>query len=138
MDLHAGGHTHVDAPLPKSGASSGQLLAMRLSYNIEHQVRQGAVKEVSVADLPTIKDLLFASPSAGTPNPLDAGLAKLPGISFLGAFTGIGVREIAAYPGMGETLKDAIISLILLDEERGSHEEEIAATTSEGFSEFEG
>lgn len=135
IDVHVGGHTHVDAPLPRSSASSGHLLAMRLSYNIEHQVRQGQVKDVSVASLPGIKDLLFASPSAESPNPLDTGLAKLPGISFLGAFHGIGVSEIAAYPGIGETLKDAVISLILLDEERGSHEEEIAATTSGGFGE---
>ncbi len=128
IDAHAGGHTHVDVPSPN--IPPDQLLSMRLNHNIEQQVRQGSVKDVSADDLPGIKEILFASPSADSPSPVDACLTTLPGISFLAAFDGIDTSEIAMYPGMGETLKDALSSLILLDEKRGAHEEEVASAKS--------
>ena len=102
-------------------------LLERISSNIESQLHKGAIKKVSLSDLPGIKKILFAPPTGETPNPLDAGLAKIPGISFISTFEGVGVNEIAAADGIGETLKDAVVSLILLDETRGVKEEEVAA-----------
>ena len=99
----------------------------RVSENVETQLQKGDIKKVGMKDFPMIKELLFAPPSGDSPNPLDSGIAKIPGISYLGTFENIGVSEIAAADGMGETLKDAVISMILLDETRGVKEEEVAA-----------
>lgn len=138
------GHSHVDAltaahapnsiapqtahdltTVQRSEVQRG--LLERVSANIERQLQAGDVKGVGLKHLPEIKRLLFAPPSGPSPNPLDAGLAKIPGISFVSTFEGITIDEIAAADGMGNTLKDAVVSLILLDEERGVKEEEFAA-----------
>ena len=103
-------------------------LLERMSENIEKQINGGSVKGVSMKDLPGIKQLLFAPPSGDSPSPIDSGLAKLPGMSMIGAFEGIGISEIAAADGMGNTLRDAVVSLILLDEARGEKEVEIASS----------
>lgn len=138
------GHSHVDAltaahapnsiaPQTAHDLTTTQRpevqrgLLERVSGNIEAQLEKGAIKKVGLSDLPGIKKILFAPPTGETPNPLDAGLAKIPGLSFVGAFEGVSVGEIAAADGMGETLKDAVVSLILLDEGRGVKEEEAAA-----------
>ena len=101
--------------------------AQKISDNIEKQLKNGNIGKVGIKDFEEIKQLLFAPPGAETPNPLDSGIAKVPGISYLGTFNDVDINEIAAADGMGETLKDAVISLILLDETRGVKEEEIAA-----------
>ena len=100
----------------------------RVSDNIEKQLQKGPIKGVGMKDFPAIKKMLFAPPGGEAPNPLDAGLAKLPGIGYVDTFEGIGISELAAADGMGETLKDAVVSLILLDETRGIKEEEIATS----------
>ena len=100
----------------------------RVSDNVEQQLQKGSIKGVGMKDFPAIKKLLFAPPGAEAPNPLDAGLAKIPGIGYIDTFEGISISELAAADGMGETLKDAVVSLILLDESRGVKEEEIAAS----------
>jgi hypothetical protein len=75
-------------------------LLERVSDNIEKQLKVGDVKKVGLKDLPGIKKILFAPPTGGTPNPIDAGLARVPGLSFVGTFEGVGVQEIAAADGM--------------------------------------
>ena len=100
----------------------------RLSDNIERQLQKGSIKGVGMKDFPEIKKMLFAPPGGAAPNPLDAGLARIPGIGYVDTFEGINISELAAADGMGETLKDAVVSLILLDETRGGKEEEIAAS----------
>jgi hypothetical protein len=52
---------------------------------------------------------------------------KIPGINFLNTFEGISIAEIANADGMGNTLKDVVVSLILLDEARGTKVQEVAA-----------
>lgn len=99
----------------------------RLNRNIERQIQEGAVKGIGVDDLPMIKDALRSSPSGDNPSPLDSALSKVPGISFLNTFEGITIGEIASADGMGETLKDAVVTMILLDEDRGIVEEDLAA-----------
>lgn len=146
MDVHGGqpgGHTHVDtngrttprgveywnAPSIESNA-----MATKLSTSIERQIEQGQIKGLGTDDFPAIKELFFASPSADSPNPLDTGLAKIPGLGFVNTFHEIDVNEIAAADGMGETLKDAVISLILLDDLRATNEEGVAAARFSGWS----
>ena len=138
------GHSHVDAltaahaPDSISPQTAHDLtttqrtevqrgLLERLSANIETQLGAGAIKDVSIKDFPGIKRLLFAPPSGDSPNPLDSGLARIPGISFVRTFDGISIAEIAAADGMGNTLKDAVVSLILLDEIQAPKEQEAAS-----------
>ena len=145
FSLQHPGHTHAEqltalhapnAVVPKTAhdltttqqTHVQRSFAQKISDNIERQLQQSSIKNVSIKDLPVIKDLLFAVPSSSTPNPLDAGIAKIPGISYLGTFEDISIDEIAVADGMGETLKDAVISLILLDEKRGVREEDQAAS----------
>ena len=142
MNVHdalPGGHTHVDAAttVPKDKANSQNVpppaqqrddLMQRMTENIKHQLNEGKIKGVGIDDFPEIEKLLFAAPSGESPNPLDSGLSKIPGLNFLSTFQGVGIGQIAAVEGMGETLKDAVVTMILLDETRGAEEEEVAAT----------
>lgn len=139
MDVHAGqpgGHTHVDSNRRtqargteywKGTSIEDNPVAVKLCNSIERQIEQGQFKKFGMAEFPAFKEVLFASPSADSPNPLDSGLVKLPGLSFVNTFNEIDVNEIVTADGMGETLKDAVISLILLDDLRATHEEGVAA-----------
>lgn len=139
------GHSHVDAltaahapnsiaPQTAHDLTTTQRtevqrgLLERMGKNIEAQLKMGEIKGVGMKDLPGIKQVLFAPPTGESPNPLDSGLAKIPGISFIGTFEGISISEIAAADGMGNTLKDAVVSLMLMDETRGTKEQEVAAS----------
>ena len=138
-DMPGGHHTHVDIPNsvsddgghtedPPSSAEKQDEFMSRISQNVKDQVKKGAVKGVSIDDFSHVEESLFASPSGESPNPLDTALSKLPGLSFLNTFQGIEINQIAAVGGLGETTKDAVITMILLDETRGLEEEEVAAT----------
>jgi hypothetical protein len=99
-----------------------------MSENIETQLNKGNIGKVGLKNMPNIKPIFFAPPTGESPNPLDSGLANIPGIDILNTFEGIEISGIAAVDGMGNTLKDAIVSIILLDEKRGVKEQEVAAS----------
>lgn len=128
-------HTHHPSGLaeernqvsvPRDSAQHADITA-RLTANIERQLQKSPIKGIGMNE---ISSLLLSPPSGESPNPLDSGLAKLPGVSFLALFEGIDVSEIAAAEGMGETLKDAVVSMILLDEQRSAREEDAATQIS--------
>ena len=134
-----GGHTHVDRTTNVTAAGAGNQnipqggeqkteFQQRMTSNIKRQLTEGNIKSVGIDDFPGIEKLLFAEPTGDSPNPLDTGLSKIPGLNFLSTFHGIETSQIAAVEGMGETLKDAVVTMILLDEKRGVEEEEVAAT----------
>ena len=142
MNVHAalpGGNTHVDAATtatedkPNSQnepppAEQGGSFMQKMTQNIKRQLNEGKIKGVGISDFPEIEKLLSAAPTGESPNPLDTGLSKIPGLNFLSTFQGVEISQIAAVEGMGETLKDAVVTMILLDETRGVEEEEVAAT----------
>lgn len=120
-------HLHEHTTMLGQAKDEEGALTGRLHCNIEEQVKQGKVKDIGVDDLPMIKEMLLSKPSGENPSPLDSALSKLPGISFISTFQGINISEIAAANGMGETLKDAVVTMILTDEKRGMEEEDLAA-----------
>jgi hypothetical protein len=106
----------------------GDNFKQKINSNIKRQLNEGKINGVGIDDFPEIEKLLFAAPTGESPNPLDTGLSKIPGLNFLSTFQGIEMNEIVAVEGMGETLKDAVVTMVLLDEKRRMEVEEVAAT----------
>lgn len=129
----SGGHTHVDAPIATQtrdevlGEEHGDNFRYKMSENIRRQLSGGEVKGMGIGDFSKMKEVFDSAPTGKMPNPLDAGLAMLPSINFLSTFEGVSVDEVSTVDGMGQTLKDAIITMILLDETRAAQESDVAA-----------
>lgn len=87
----------------------------KISANIEKALDAGAVKGMSVKDLPVIKQIMEATPDSETPNPIDQAITRLPGLSVLTIFDGIDMGEIVSAPGVGLILKDGVIAMRLRD-----------------------
>lgn len=133
-----GGHTHVDrSAVNMVNRESGQDVSrdveqpdpfmQSMSRNIRRQVEEGKVKGFSLDDFTEIEKMLSAGPSGESPNPLDSTLAQLSGLNFISTFEGIEMSQVMAVDGLGETVKDGVVTMILLDETRGAEEEDIAA-----------
>jgi len=98
----------------------------KISNNIEENLKKGAIKSLTMEDLPGIKQIMNSSPSAGTPNPIDQSLVRIPGMGLLPIFEGVDIAEIVAAPGMGIVLKDAVIGMRLRDTEWVEREQNAA------------
>ena len=95
----------------------------KLSNNLEKQLKSGAIKGLSMDDLPGIKQAWEASPSSDSPNPIDQGLVRIPGTNILSVFDDIDLSEIVSAPGTGIILKDAVIAMRLRDTEMVEREQ---------------
>lgn len=95
----------------------------KISANIEKALEAGAVKGMSVKDLPGIKQIMESTPDSETPNPIDQAITRLPGLSVLSIFDGIDMGEIVSAPGVGLILKDGVIAMRLRDTEMVQREQ---------------
>ena len=120
-DRVGGTTVHDLTTIGTTGAHRGFI--ERISSNIAKSLESGAIKGLTMEDLPGIKQIMESSPSSDTPNPIDQSLIRIPGISLLSIFDDIDIGEIVSAPGMGIVLKDAVIAMRLRDTEMVEREQ---------------
>ena len=122
------GSTHAHALTTVRPERVETTFIQRISDNIEHSMKEdGGIPGLSLDDLPGIKDLLSATPSADAPNPIDQALRSAGGgVGLTKAFKDIQLHEILGAAGMGNVLKDGLIGMLLNDPERLEVEEKAA------------
>ena len=81
--------------------------------------------------LEKIGKIFKADPSSANPNPIDHALTLLPGLPILSIFDGLDEHDIVAAPSMGIVLKDGVLKLRALQEEKA--EKEGMTTTQSGI-----
>ena len=107
-----------------AAAEQDNAFIQKISENIQRQLNNGKIQESDVKD---VDKLLHAASTDESPNPIDSALSKISGLSIVGTFDGIDVSEISAVEGLGEVLKDGVVTLMLLDDQRKADEDGRAA-----------
>ena len=128
------GSTHAHALTTVQPERVETTFVQRIGDNIERSLKQESeggsgkgIPGLSLDDLPGIRDLLSATPSADDPNPIDQALRGAGGgVGLTAAFRDIQLHEILGAAGMGNVLKDGLIGMLLNDPERLEIEEKAA------------
>jgi hypothetical protein len=120
------GSTHAHALTTVQPERVETTFVQRIGDNIESKMKNGGIPGLSLDDIPGIKDLLSATPSADDPNPIDQALRNTGGVGLTAAFKDIQLHEILGAAGMGNFLKDGLINMLLSDPERLEVEEKAA------------
>lgn len=142
-------HTHQRTSLsspnvPENGPEGGDpppyldpTLISRISINLDQASTNNSLPSLSVSALKIIKASLALEPSADAPNPLDVALSNLGGTGLMVALAGVSNDEIAAMPGIGELLRDAVLMMRALEEERKENEGGVECKMDDGSAEGE-
>ena len=120
------GSTHAHALTTVQPERVETTFVQRIGDNIEESVKKGGIPGLSLDDIPGIKDLLSATPSADDPNPIDQALRSTGGVGLTVAFKDVQLHEILGAAGMGNVLKDGLINMLLNDPKRLEAEEKAA------------
>ncbi len=115
---------HTLTTLPPENVQG--LFATRISDNIASSVREGIIPGLSLDDIPGLRELMSMTSSSDNPNPIDQALTKVTGVGLLPAFKDIEIHDIISAPGMGNVLKEAVITMMMRDPERMEWEEKRA------------
>jgi hypothetical protein len=83
----------------------------KMTEEIKRQLSEGNIKGVEIDDFPEIEKLLCAVPTSRSPNQPNYGMSKIPGVNLLSTFQEIEISQIAAVEELGETLKDAVVTI---------------------------
>jgi hypothetical protein len=119
--IHSRSQTNAYAPPTAIGSTHAHALTTVQPERVETTFVQ------RIGDnIPGIKDLLSATPSADDPNPIDQALRNTGGVGLTAAFKDIQLHEILGAAGMGNFLKDGLINMLLSDPERLEVEEKAA------------